>query len=84
MIEGSNITSPACALSIVTGIPLVRLDGDSRPNDQCEKAVQMSAGYKDYARASLDVLKTFRWQKIALVFDGKHLLINYIALFFLF
>jgi len=71
LIEGSNTKTCACALSEVTGIPLIRLHGDSRPSDQCDKAIQMSAGYRDYAHATLAILKTFHWESIALVFDGK-------------
>ena len=76
LIEGSNSKISACALSTVTGIPLIRLHGNSRPLDQCEHAVQMSAGYKAYANATLDILNTFQWTKIALVFDGKKSLNN--------
>ena len=61
----------ACALSTVTGIPLVRLRGNKSPFDQCGKAVYMSAGYRDYAHATFDIIKKFQWKKIALVFDGK-------------
>ena len=61
----------ACALSSVTGIPLILLHGDGRSFDQCEKAIQMSAGYKEYAHATLAILNTFGWNKIALVYDGK-------------
>ena len=71
LIEGSNTTISACALSSVTGIPLIRLHGDSRSFDQCEKAIQMSAGYKEYAYATLAILNTFGWKNIALVYDGK-------------
>ena len=71
LIEGRNTKTCACALSKVTGIPLIRLHGDSRPSDQCDKAIQMSAGYRDYAHATLAILKTFHWEGIALVFDGK-------------
>ena len=71
LIDGSRTKIPACALSTVTGIPLLRLHGDSRSLNGCEKAVQMSAGYRDYAHATLDILNTFHWEKIALVFDGK-------------
>ena len=71
LLEGSHTQSSACALSTVTDIPLIRLHGNNRPFYQCEKALQMSAGYKDYAQASLDILKTFQWQNIALVFDSK-------------
>ena len=72
LIEGSLANSFACTLSEVTGIPLIRLHGDSSPFDQCEKAIQMSAGYRDYAHATLDILNTFHWKNIAVVFDGKH------------
>ncbi|KAJ7337783.1 hypothetical protein OS493_007940 [Desmophyllum pertusum] len=69
LIEGSHTKTSACALSTVTGIPLIRLHGDSRPFDQCEKAIQMSAGYRDYAHATLDILNTFGWKNIIVVFD---------------
>ena len=71
LIEGSNTKTCACALSEVTGVPLIRLYGDGRPSDQCDKAIQMSAGYRDYAHATLAILNTFYWESIALVFDGK-------------
>ncbi|KAL9962084.1 hypothetical protein ACROYT_G031154 [Oculina patagonica] len=71
LIEGRLTKMSACTLSEVTGIPLIRLHGDRRPFDQCEKVIQMSAGYKDYAHASLDILNKFKWKKIALVIDGK-------------
>ena len=32
----------------------------------------MSAGYRDYAYATLDILNTFQWNKIALVLDGTN------------
>ena len=70
LIEGSITKNYTCALSTVTGIPLIRLYGNDRPFDQCENAIQMSAGYWDYAHATLDIIKTFQWNKIALVFDG--------------
>jgi len=73
LIEGSNTKMCACALSEVTGIPLIRLHGDSRPSDQCDKAIQMSAGYRDYAHATLAILKTFHWESLALVFDESRL-----------
>ena len=71
LIEGSNTKACACALSEVTGIPLIRVHGDSRPSDQCHKTIQMSAGYRDYAHATLAILNTFHWQSITLVYDGK-------------
>ena len=70
LIEGSRKKNPTCALSTLTGIPLIRLYGNDRPFDQCENAIEMSAGYMDYAHATLDILNTFQWNKITLVFDG--------------
>ena len=70
LIDGSKTTS-ACALSTVSGIPIIRLHGDIRPIDHCEKAMQMSAEFKEYAHASLDILDTFSWKKIALVYEGE-------------
>ena len=77
LIEGSHTTTSACALSTVTGIPLIRLHGNNGPFDQCQKAVQMSAGYKDYAHATLDILGTFQGERIALVFDGKTMVLTF-------
>ena len=71
LIEGSSTRTSACVLSSVTGIPLIRLHGDITSFDQCEEAIQMSAGYKEYARATLAILNTFGWKSIALVYDGK-------------
>ena len=71
LIEGSHTKAYACALSIVTGIPLVRLYGSKRPFDQCDKAVQMSAGYRDYAHATLDIVNEFQWKRVASIYDGK-------------
>lgn len=73
LIEGSLTKTSAWALSSVTGIPLIRLNGNNKPYDQHEHAVQMSAGYKYYAHATLDILKTLGLKKIALVFEGKSL-----------
>ena len=77
LIEGSNTKTTACALSTVTGIPLIRLHGDRRSFDQCEKAIQMSAGYKEYAHATLAILNMFKWKHVVLVFDGKYLLLPF-------
>ena len=74
LIEGSSTKTPACTLSSVTGIPLIRLHGDSRSFDQCKEAIQMSAGYKEYAHATLAILNTFGWKSIALVYEGKFFL----------
>ena len=72
LIEGSHInTSDTCALSAVTGIPVISLSRDTRPISKCKKSVQMHPGYKTYAHASLDILNTFQWKKIALLYDGK-------------
>ncbi|KAJ7337780.1 Glutamate receptor ionotropic, delta-1 [Desmophyllum pertusum] len=74
LIEGSHTKTSACALSTVTGIPLICLHGDSRPFDlQCENAIQMSAGYRDYAHATLDILNTFGWENVVLIFDDSFL-----------
>ncbi|KAL9962102.1 hypothetical protein ACROYT_G031174 [Oculina patagonica] len=69
LVEGSQTKTSACALSEVTGIPLIRLHGNSRPLDQCEKAIQMSAGYRDYAHATLYILNMFGWKNILLIID---------------
>ncbi|XP_078383344.1 glutamate receptor ionotropic, kainate 2-like [Oculina patagonica] len=69
LVEGSQTNTSACALSEATGIPLIRLHGDSGPFDQCVKAIQMSAGYKDYAHATLDILNMFGWKNIVLLVD---------------
>ena len=71
LIEGSHTKTSVCAFSTASGIPLIRLHGNERPFDQCEKAIQMSAGYRDYAQAALDIIKTFHWEKIILAYDGK-------------
>ena len=72
MIEGNHInTSDACALSAVTGIPVISLNGDTRPTDECVKTVQIQAGYRTYAHATLDILNTFQWKNIALLYEGK-------------
>lgn len=70
LIEGRNTNTSACSLSEVTDIPLIRLHGDGRLFE-CEKAIQMSAGYKDYTQASLALLNKFGWTRIALVYDGN-------------
>lgn len=75
MIEGSHInTSNACALSVVTGIPVISLRRDTRPTDGCLKTLQIQAGYRTYAHATLDILNTFQWKNIALLYEGKPIL----------
>ena len=71
-IEGSYTNTSTCVLSAVTSIPFFRLHGSSIPLDHCGPVVHMSAGYKDYAHASLDIISIFQWDKAALVFDGKN------------
>ena len=73
LIEGSRATYPACALATVTGIPLIRLRATIQPYESCKNAVHMTPGYMAYAHASLDILNTFHWINVALVFDGKSL-----------
>ena len=75
LIDGSHSKTSTCALSTVTGIPLIHLHGNGRAFEQCEKAIQMSAGYKDYAHATLDILNSFGWRNVVLVFDGNYQLI---------
>ena len=70
LVEGSEDKISTCALSTVTGIPLIRLH-DSKVSDQCEKVIQMSAGYKDIATATLALINMFHWESIAVLFDGK-------------
>lgn len=76
LIDESDSHSRACALSTVTNIPLVRLHDNKGPFEQCEKAIQMSAGYKDYAHATLDLLTAFKWGSVVLVFDGNFPLVS--------
>ena len=70
-MEGSRTKIPACALATITKIPLIHLHGNNPPLDRCAKAIQLSADFKDYAHASLDIINTFHWEKIAMVADGK-------------
>ena len=67
LIGGSQSESHACSLSTVTGIPLIRLVSFN----QCDKTVDMSADYRNFAHATFDVLASFHWRKISLVFDGN-------------
>ena len=79
LIEGSHINkSDTCALSAVTGIPVISLSRDTRPINECTKSVQMHPGYKTFAHATLDILNTFQWEKIALLYDGKTNLTDFI------
>ncbi|PFX17107.1 Glutamate receptor ionotropic, kainate 3, partial [Stylophora pistillata] len=71
LIEGGVATTSACALSTMTGIPVIRLYGNISPLDQCEKEIRMSAGYRDYAQATLDILKKYGWKNIVLVYEER-------------
>lgn len=71
LIEGSYSKVSACAISTVTGIPLIRLHGNNLHFDQCERAVDMSAGYRYLAHATFDVLNMLKWRRILLIFDGN-------------
>ena len=71
LVEGSHSKIPACAFSTITNIPLIYLHGNNPTLERCAKAIQLSADYKDYAHASLDIINTFHWKNIALVADGK-------------
>ena len=73
LIGERRSTTPACALSTVTGIPLVRLHGNSMPLEHCEKTVDMSAEYTHFAHATYDLVNRFSWKKISLIFDGNQL-----------
>ncbi|XP_044181464.1 glutamate receptor 2-like isoform X1 [Acropora millepora] len=69
LVEGSRTKIPACTLATITKIPLIHLHGNNPPLDRCAKAIQLSADFKDYAHASLDIINTFHWEKIAIVAD---------------
>jgi len=60
----------------VADIPLIRLHGYRRSLEHCKKTIQFSPGYRDYGHASLDILNSFGWKTIALVFDGKDLILS--------
>ncbi|PFX27300.1 Glutamate receptor 4 [Stylophora pistillata] len=74
LIDGSDSHSRACALSTVTNIPLIRLHGNGGSFKQCDRAIQMSVGYKDYAHATFDLLNTFGWRSVVLVFKDESFL----------
>ena len=72
LIEGSHSTVSACVLSTFTGIPLIRLHEDHDHWYKCEQAgVTMSAPSSNYAGATVKLLKTFHWTKVAVVYEGK-------------
>ena len=71
LIEGSHAKTSACAISTVTGIPLVRLYGNSMVFDQCARTVDISADYRHLAHATYDLVNRFSWKKLSLIFDGN-------------
>ena len=71
LVEGSHTKIPACALATITNIPLIHLRANYPSLDRCGKAIHLSADFKDYAHASLDIINTFQWKNIAMVADGK-------------
>jgi hypothetical protein len=38
----------------------------------CEQAIIMSADYVSYAHASIQIMDTFQWKKIALMVEGTY------------
>ena len=71
LVEGSHTKIPACALATIANIPLIHLRANYPTLDRCGKAIHLSADFKDYAHASLDIINTFQWKNIAIVADGK-------------
>ena len=83
LVEGTHTKIPACAFSTITNIPLIHLHGNHPTLERCAKAIQLSADYKDYAHASLDIINSFHWKNIAMVTDGKeHRLYYYCIILF--
>ncbi|XP_067046387.1 glutamate receptor 4-like isoform X2 [Acropora muricata] len=72
LVEGSHSKIPACAFSTITNIPIIYLHGNNPTLERCAKAIQLSADYKDYAHASLDIINTFHWKNITMVADEVH------------
>ena len=70
LIEGSYSRASACAISLVMGVSVIRLPGSGEQFDQCERAVDMSAGYRYFAHATFDVLSILKWRRLLLIFDG--------------
>ena len=70
LIEGSYSRASACAISLLMGVSVIRLHGSGGQFDQCERAVDMSAGYRYFAHATFDVLSILKWRRLLLIFDG--------------
>ncbi|XP_022787771.1 glutamate receptor 4-like [Stylophora pistillata] len=51
------------------GVSVIRLHGSGGKFDQCERAVDMSAGYRYFAHATFDVLNILKWRRLLLIFD---------------
>ena len=71
LVKGNNTRIPACTVATIINIPLINLHGNYPTLNRCAKVIQLSADFKDYAHASLDIIYTFHWKNIALVADGK-------------
>lgn len=73
MIDFSSLPHNTCALSSVTKIPLLRIHGskDYMMKDVCDQVITMSADYTSYAHATIQILDTFQWKKIAFMFQRK-------------
>ena len=72
LIDGHHSSDSACVLSMFTEIPLIRLHGNRDHWSQCEHVgVTLSANYESYARATVQLLKTFHWSKVVILYEGK-------------
>ena len=71
LVKGNNTKIPACTVATIINIPLINLHGNYPSLNRCAKAIQLSADFKDYAHASLDIINTFHWKNVALVADGR-------------
>ena len=72
LTEGSHSSAPACVLSVFTGIPFVRLHNNRDHWNKCDHAgVSLSPSYSDYTRATVQLLETFHWEKVAVLYEGK-------------
>lgn len=64
-----------CILSSLSGIPLFRLHDQETTKVKhfgfCDKLITMSANFFSYAEATDQILRSFQWKKIALIFEGK-------------
>ena len=77
LVKGNNTKIPACTVATIINIPLIHLIGNYPTLNRCAKAIQLSADFKDYAHASLDIINTFQWKNVALVANGKEYWLYY-------